>query len=315
MQIAGLLEACARRGQAGLILGLVAGILGGFLFPETVAALSVTIAPIVVALLFVAVLRLGPDGVRAGMRGVRGALTATLVLQVGLPVAAALAFAGLGWQGAVALGVVLTLSGAPITGSPNLAILARGDAVAALRALVLGTALLPLTVIPVFLLVPTFGDPAQVGGMVLRLLVIIAVAGGLALLLRGGGVVGTRHLPALEGVSAILLAVMVIPLMGAVGPTLMTGQGWALLALVLGLNFGLQLVAGLVARARGADPAAAGIVAGNRNVALFLGILPAALVTDLLPYIGLYQIPMYLTPLVMPALYRWLAGRSQGQVA
>lgn len=306
--IADSLQFCARHGQAGLILGLAAGILGGFLFPGPIAALSVTIAPIVIALLFVAVLRLGPDGVRAGLRGVRGALAAVVVLQVALPVAAALGFAALGWQGAVALGVVLTLSGAPITGAPNLAILAKGDPVAALRALVLGTALLPLTVIPVFLLVPTFGDPRAVAGMVLRLLAIIAAAGGLALLLRALNVVRETHRPALDGVSAILLAAIVVPLMGAVGPTLLTGQGWALLALVLALNFGLQLAAGLAARARGADPAAAGIVAGNRNVALFLGILPAALVTDLLPYIGLYQIPMYLTPLVMPALYRWLSA-------
>ena len=44
------------------------------------------------------------------------------------------------------------------------------------------------------------------------------------------------------------------------------------------------------------------VVAANRNVALFLGVLPPALVADLLLFIGCYQIPMYLTPLILPAL-------------
>jgi arsenite transporter len=306
MGIGSVLLACARQGRALLVAGLVVGLAGGLVWPAGVAAMASWIAPMIVALLFLAVLRLGPDGVRAGLRGIGGALVAVLMLQLALPLSAATGFAALGWAGPLALGLVLTLSAAPITGSPNLTLMARGDPAPALRALVLGTALLPMTVIPVFLLVPAFGDPAAVAEVVLRLLGLIALAGGLALVLRGTGVVRPSHLPALDGVAAILLSVVVVALMGAAGPALLTGQGWALLALAMAVNFGLQLGAALVARARGGDLVAAGMVAGNRNIALFLGAIPAGLIPDLLPWIGLYQIPMYLTPVLMPPVYAWL---------
>ena len=194
-----------------------------------------------------------------------------------------------------------------MTGGPNLAILARGDPAPALRALVLGTLALPLTVLPVFALVPAFGDPQAVLGVVLRLVSVIGVAGGLALLARCW-IPGTPdRIEAIDGAAALLLAGVVVALMGTAGPTLLTLSGWGLLALVAGLNLGLQLAAAMVARARGADPVPYGIVAGNRNLALFLSVLPADQVAAIMPFVGLYQIPMYLTPVVMPRLYRALA--------
>ena len=302
----GFLLTCARHGRLLLVLGLALGLAGGLVWPEGVARLAPLIGPVVVALLFLAVLRLGPEGVRAGLRGVGGAVAAVLVLQLAIPLAVAGGFAALGWAGPVALGVVLTLAAAPITGSPNLTLMAGGDGAAALRALVLGTALLPATVVPVFLLVPAFGDAGSVAGVVGRLLLLIGAAGGLALALRHWGVVRAAHLPALDGVSALLLGGIVVALMGAAGPALLTPAGWGLLAGAFALNLGLNLGAAALARARGGDPVSAGMVAGNRNIALFLGAIPAGVVPGLLPWIGLYQIPMYLAPVLMPPLYRAL---------
>ena len=37
-------------------------------------------------------------------------------------------------------------------------------------------------------------------------------------------------------------------------------------------------------------------------MALFLGVLPAAVTDELLLLIGCFQVPMYLTPLVLPKL-------------
>jgi arsenite transporter len=144
---------------------------------------------------------------------------------------------------------------------------------------------------------------------------VIALAGGLALLLRLKGVVPghDRALRRMDGLAALILGVVVVAIMGAVGPALRAGGAfWGLLALVLAVNFALQAGTALLAHATGSESTVAplGIVAGNRNVALFLSVLPAALVDELLLFIGLYQIPMYLTPLVMAPFYRWLAGRS-----
>ncbi|MEO1398544.1 MAG: hypothetical protein AAFU56_06720, partial [Pseudomonadota bacterium] len=51
------------------------------------------------------------------------------------------------------------------------------------------------------------------------------------------------------------------------------------------------------------DRPALSIVAGNRNMALFLAALPAATTDPILLFIGCYQIPMYLTPILLGRLY------------
>lgn len=353
----GLLQACARHGRLLLVAGLVAGIA----LPDLALAMRGLIAPLVVLLLFLAVLRIGPEGVRAGLSGLVPALRAALALQLALPLAAVLAFwaAGVAAQ-PLALATVLVLAAAPITGSPNIAIMTGGDPAPALRQLVVGTAVLPVTVLPVFWLVPAFGSPAEVLAVVLRLLALVGTAGGVALALRHRGVLrgGPRLYAAIDGLSALAMGVVVIGLMSAVGPALGTGAFAATLALAIALNLALQVGGALAARRPGPAPgdgakaaagrrpdatgppapppavpgaaaapdsptdqrprpggpgavAAFGIVAGNRNIALFLGVLPGAVVDDLLLFIGCYQIPMYLTPLVMGPVYRRIARRAE----
>ncbi len=299
----------ARHGRAVLVAGLAVGI--GL--PELALAMRPLIAPLVVFLLFLAVLRLGPEGMRAGMRGLHRAAGITLALQLALPLAGIAVMAGLGVLGhPLTLGVLLVLAAAPITGSPNLTVMAGGDPAPALRQLVVGTALLPLTVLPVFWLIPAFGSPIEVIVVVLRLLGMIVLAGGAALVLRHLRLVGgsPQALVAIDGLSALAMGVVVVGLMSAVGPALRVGAPvvWVTLALVMVLGLALQLAGALAARR--ADPRLAapiGVVAGNRNVALFLGALPPALVEDLLLFIGCYQVPMYLTPLLMTAAYRRLS--------
>lgn len=304
-----ILDTIAARARLVLPVGLVLGILGGLVAPDLAPALQGLVAPVVVALLFLGVLRLGPEGVRAGLYGWRGGVIAVLALQLALPVAAVLGGQAIGLGGVVLAGVVLVLAAAPITGSPNLAILSGASGAVALRQLVLGTALLPLTALPAFLLMPGWGAPQEVVVIVLRLLVLIGLAGGLGLWLRHRGIVGgdPRSLRAIDGLATMLLAVIVIALMGAVGPALLSGSGaWIMLAGVLALGFGLQAGVLVVMHKRAplVEVASLSQAAGNRNIALFLGVLPASVAADLFVFIGLYQIPMYLTPLVMGWVYR-----------
>ena len=307
----------AQQGRHVLMAGLVLGIFMGLVLPDLVGGLQVIIAPIAVALLFLAFLRLGPDGVRAGVQGWQSAVLVVLVLQLALPLVVALGFRAFGVESVLALGVVLVLAGAPIIGSPNLAILSGVSAPTALRQLVLGTFLLPATVLPVFLLVPGLGAAREVIAIVAQLLVVIALASALGLWLRARGIVRATpgSLAAIDASATLLLGLIVIALMGAVGPALLSGaMVWAVLALVLALGFGLQLGTILLARGRLPDPQAAalGQVAGNRNIALFLGVLPPALASDLFLFIGLYQIPMFLTPLVMGRVYTRLRLQGAG---
>lgn len=305
-----MLAACRFLSRHGKLV-LIAGLIAGAGLPELAQALRPFIAPMIVSLLFLAVLRLGPAGLRAGMNGMHRAAGVALILQLALPVSAALAFAALGILAhPLAMGVILVLAAAPITGSPNITLMAGGDPAPALQQLVVGTALLPLTVIPVFWLMPAFGSPVAVARAALELLGLIALAGGAALALRHFRIVpGTQNaLDAMDGLAALLLGLVVIGLMSAIGPAILDDRRDLLFAMlaVFALNVPLQMATSLFAR--GADPQSApalGVVAGNRNIALFLSVLPAQTADQLLLFIGCFQVPMYVTPFLLARWYRW----------
>ena len=78
------------------------------------------------------------------------------------------------------------------------------------------------------------------------------------------------------------------------------------LVIAFAVNFGLQIAFYLLLRSRvSPDHAfAVSLIAGNRNVSLFLVGLAPAVVAPILVFVACYQIPMFLTPLVMRRLYR-----------
>jgi hypothetical protein len=79
---------------------------------------------------------------------------------------------------------------------------------------------------------------------------------------------------------------------------------WALLAFTI--SYGLQAITLFALRTTALRPVAGplAIGAGNRNIALFLVALPPEIIAPLLIFIGCWQLPMYLTPILLPALYR-----------
>jgi hypothetical protein len=308
-----LLHALARHGRLLLVLGLIVGILA----PGLAEKLAPFIFPMVVFLLFLSTLRV--DVLRAfpAWGDVPSYFGITLAMQVVLPM---LAIGVLGVMGGLTsilgIGVVLVLAAAPLTGSPGLTLMVGGDPAPALRQLIIGTMLLPLTVLPVFWVMPVFGSPVVVALAAAKLLGVIAVAGGLGLILRRrvGFFQSFQGERAVEGLITGIMAVVVVGLMSAVGPALLTASPalWSTLILVCGLNFGAQILIFLAMhRFRRAEAAPAlAIIAGNRNLALFLGALPADTASDLLLFIGCYQVPMYITPLVMGPVMRSLGARA-----
>ncbi len=100
--------------------------------------------------------------------------------------------------------------------------------------------------------------------------------------------------------------------MSAVGPVARSDPVELLvwLSAAFAANLGLVLATFLIATRTGlADPIPTAIYAGNRNVALFLIVLPEAVSAPLMLFIGCYQIPMYLTPYLVSVLSR-LAGKG-----
>jgi predicted Na+-dependent transporter len=296
----------ARFGRGILVFGLAAGIA----LPELALAMKPWIAECIVMLLFLSALRVGPRQAIGALHDLGHSAGLALVLQLALPLFALLAFRLLGVPDIVATPLVLMASAPPISGSPNLAILTGADPAPALRQLVIGTALLPLTVLPVFWLSPDLGGSGQILAAAGRLLLIIGLAAAAAFaarrfLLREPSAETIR---AIDGLSAIVMAIVVIGLMSAIGPAMIAHRTALLsnLFCAFAANFGLQVGAFFLLRKRSMSAAAVplAIVAGNRNIALFLTALPTSVTDPLLLFIGCYQIPMYLTPVVLGRLYR-----------
>ncbi|OBY25696.1 hypothetical protein [Leisingera sp. JC1] len=295
----------ARHGRAGLVLGLLAGLL----LPGLAAALQPWLPEMVAGLLFLNAYRIGLRKAAGGLADGIGTLKAIALLQVALPLLALGIAALFGVaQTPAAVALILMLSAPSVTGSPNITALMGHAPEPAFRLLITGTALMPLTVIPVFLLAPGLGDLGEVLRAAGRLIGAIGLTVAAAFLLRRLTLPQMRddQARAIDGLTVIALAVIVVGLMAALGPALRMDPllvvQWLCFALTA--NLGLQVLVFTVLRRRaGSGAVPVSVVAGNRNFALFLIALPAATTDPLLIFLGCYQIPMYLTAILMKPLY------------
>lgn len=301
-----MLAFAARHGKVCLILGLLAGLM----LPGLAAWLRPYLPQMIAVLLFMTAFRIGPRDAVDNLGALRRTAGLLLLLQLALPllVIALLGVFGVPWT-PLAMAVVLLLAAPSVTGTPNFTILLGHDPAPAMRLLILGTAILPLTVLPVFWLLPELGDVGAVMRAALRLVAVILGAVGLGFALRHRALPQIRPetRTALDGATAIALAVIVVALMSAIRPALASDPlrllGW--LGAAFAVNFGMQITAYLLMRATGnqRDAVPVAIVAGNRNIALFLVALPPEITAPLLVFIGCYQFPMYLTPILLGRLY------------
>lgn len=295
----------ARHGRWCLVFGLAAGLL----LPALAKALQPMIPVLIAALLFLAAFRIGSAAILREWRAGFASIWRVLNYQLALPLLAACLGLIFGVLDTVpALVILLLLSAPSISGSPNFAVLMGHDPKGAFRLLLFGTALFPITVLPVLFVLPQIGSPLEVLETSARLAGLIFGAAGLGFVLRAilAPTLSQTQTQAVDGISALLLGVMVIGLMAAAGPLLAEEPRvfWGWLALSVFVNFGLQMVAWRrLRKGPGAARVGEAIVAGNRNIALFLVALPQDTATLLLPFIGCYQVPMFLTPIVLRRFY------------
>ena len=285
-----------------MVLGLVAGMC----LPGLAQLLRPWLPVLIGALLFVTAVRVGPKAALGPRSGWAGALGSVLALQLALPLGVVVVALGLGLaETLLATVLILVLAAPSVTGSPNFTIILGHDPAPAMRLMVLGTALLPLTAMPILWLAPAFGGVAVVVSVASKLLGVILVTVASGFVLRRFIDPTPRTLRSIDGIAAILLAVLVVGLMSAVGPAMVQTPlaflGW--LAFAFALNFGLQAAVFQTLGPR-SEIVPLSVVAGNRNIALFLVALPAEVTDKLLLFIGCYQLPMYLTPMLLGRFYR-----------
>ena len=292
----------ARYGRFMLVAGLVAGLA----LPNMAMALRPWLSELVLLLLFLTAFRVGFPQVIEGLRHLRSSIGLVLVYQLALPLTCIAIFAAFGLaQSPVAIAVTLMLAAPSVTGNPNLAVMLGHAPDMPFRLLILGTLILPATIIPIFWLSPALGGLSDAIHAALRLCLSIAMAICLAFVLRA--IVRPKMRPkethALDGLTTLAFAVIVVGLMSAVAPAL-AAEPWTLagwMCVAFGANLGLQALAFLTLRRIGFRETAAPIalVAGNRNVALFLVASNATQTEEFLMFLGCYQFPMYLTPVIM----------------
>lgn len=278
--------------------------MAGLTLPGLAHVIRDWLPAVVAVLLFLGAFRIGIVAAFGGLADLGRTLGLALGFQFALPIAGLALVLGFG-AGAhpLALALLVMLSAPSITGNPNFAAIMGHDPAPPMRLLILGTAIFPLTTLPTLWLLPALGGPGAVLAAAARLLAVIGIAVGLGFAARRAFFrdPGPDTIRAVDGASAIALGVLVVGLMSALGPALKTEPATVLawLAVATCANWGLQVTAHRL----GAAPGEA-LVAGNRNISLFLVALPPEVTDPLLIFIGCYQIPMYLTPMVMNRLYR-----------
>ncbi|WP_254694130.1 hypothetical protein [Sulfitobacter sp. SK012] len=266
----------------------------------------------VAILLTVTALRIGHRAALGAAHDLAWGLGAVFVLQLALPLVcyAALWMLGL-TQTPAALALVLVAAAPAISGGPNLALLLGQDAGRMMQILVLGTAAFPVTVLPVLALFPQLGPPTEVIQSALAVLVVIVIATLLGFVLRARIFPhpNARQVQTLDGASVIAFSVIVVALMAPLNAAVRADASsvllWAIFAFAI--SYGLQFTTLICLRNSRLRPVAGplAIGAGNRNIALFLVALPPETIAPLLIFIACWQLPMYLTPLLLPRLYRW----------
>ena len=298
-------------------LCLILGLLGGLLLPGLAGAMVPWLPLMVAGLLTTSALRIGHRAATGAITDLRWGLGSVVVLQTFLPLVLVGALSLLGLMNTpAALATVLVCAAPAITGSINLSLLMKLDAGRMMQILVLGTAAFPLTVLPVLWVLPQLGDPMTVILAALKLLGVILFATAVGFVLRAWFFPDPTEgqIKALDGLSVLAFSIIVVGLMAALNPALRSDPlvvlQWTVLAFAV--CFGLQGLTLLTLRKSRLQPVA-GILAlgaGNRNIAIFLVALPPEIMAPLMIFIGCWQLPMYLTPLLLPRIYNKALGHE-----
>lgn len=305
------LTAIGRNAQWLLALGAIAA-----LFAGPLSALMRPALPVMLAGLYaLAIMRIDPLATLRDALRPRTALR-NLMISAAMMVATPAAF----WAAATAMGAPGTAisalvywAAAPAIGSAASYCLLLGfSAELGLQITVLSALLAPL--LGPLVVTALLGDAVPIDALSLmgRLALLIGLGAAAALIARR--VLTPSWIDnqgeMLNGVATLTMLLFLLPLFEGVG-----AQVWArpwvavgVLALALAANFGTQLVAARLAQARltSAQAGAVGVLAGNRNVSLYLAALPSDPAFSL--FVAMCQYPIYLTPLA----WRLAARSGQG---
>lgn len=293
-------------------LVLAGGALFGLALPHLSALTRPLLAPLVVALLALALMRVRRADLVARLRRPAAILlgAAWLLLGTAPLVALGLALVGPLDTPATESAMVLMAASAPITAAPAIALMMGLPLPVCLTTTLLATVLTPITL------------PALTVGLLDMPVTVDATAltGRLASVVGSGAILAVglrrltsedwrvRHARRLDGVAVVLLFGFAVAIMGGVGETLATDPARVLrlIALSFVLCGGMMAATALVFWPFGRETALGlGYIASSRNMGILLAGMPTGGDPDVLLWFALAQFPLYM----LPALARPVVGR------
>src|SRR5262249_49286165 len=213
------------------------------------------------------------------------------------------------------LGTAMVLSAAcpPIMSAIAFCFMVGLDAALATVVVFATIFIVPLTLPPMALLLLGLKLDIDVLSFMARLAAITGGSLALALAIRAVASRSAieRQSELLDGIAVVGLLVFAVAIMDGVGRAALERPGYvaATLATAFLANAGLQAAGFLafswVPRKRAL---AVALLSGNRNMGLLLAALGTAADFDIVLYLALGQIPVFLTPLCEP-IYRWASSR------
>jgi len=294
---------------------LAGGIFAGLLLPDLAALLRPLMEAAVVTSLSLSMLRIDWPAILAyGRQPARAGVALGWIL-LGAPALTLAAVTALGVPAGLAAALVFAAAAPPVTASPAFALLLGLDAALALVVLVIGTALLPLTLGPVAFWLLDLELSIGLGPFLLRVAIFI----GLPFLISA---ISRRFIrrdwldaraTEINGSIVLALVVFAVAIMDGVTARLLadpwTVASFAGVAFVL--NFALQALGTAAFFWMGRRQALTmGLASGYRNMAIMLVLTAGIAGPDMWLYVAMAQFPMYILPMLTNPLYRHLLDKK-----
>ena len=301
------LAASARHGAALL----AASIFGGLLVPPLAHACRGFVTPAVAFLMTFVLLRIDLPGTLALLRRPLRLAVVVGYLLVLSPLLMGAVSAALPLDRNIAGGAVLFATGAAAISSPAFARIVDLDAELSLLAALASTFLVPFVGPPLACALTGLRLSIGVGGFMLRLCLLVGLPLLLAIVIRrmAGAARLERRGAAIDGLAVWMVVLFGFGIMDGVAARILTDPGWVAVAtaVAFGAAFGLNAAGTLAFLWMGRRPAlSVGLMAGNRNMALYLAALPATADRHVVLFFVLAQFPLFLSTFLLRPLYRRL---------
>ncbi|NGM21107.1 hypothetical protein G3576_13875 [Roseomonas stagni] len=305
-------EWSARHG--GALLGF--GVFAGVIFPPLAAATRDLVSPGVFCLMTLVLLRVDFVQVLAYLR--RPLMVAVLLvwLLLACPLIVFAITRAVGLDGALGAAVVIMATGCAATSSPAFARLVGLDGEIALVVSVLSTLLVPFIAPPLALGLLGIDLAISLSALMTRLALVVGLPLVLSLAIRR--LAGPERLArtgrAVDGAVVLLVVLYGFGVMDGMQAKILAEPLWVAggIALAFAGNFGLNILTALAMRPVAGTRVAlsAGLLSGNRNMALYIAVLPAATDPSILLFFALCQFPLFLSPFLLKPVYEALRARG-----